>query len=143
MYLSSLCRIEEKGKPPFFPLNKVIFANREFTASLQALSELPASIWTGGRSALYSVRKYTLPPCLPFHCLCHPLLLMRLFSKALCHTHTHTAQTPVMQHDLSSYQLLTLSTISGALLAPHQCTLTHRQRSLGVHLQSVGEINRF
>lgn len=38
-------------------------------------------------------------------------------------THIRTAQTPVMQYDLFSYQLLTLSTISGP--SWHQYTLTH------------------
>lgn len=38
---------EGSSLPPPPSLNKVCFANREFTASLQALCELPASIWTG------------------------------------------------------------------------------------------------
>lgn len=117
---------------PFLPpSNKVGFANGEFTASLQVLSELPASIWTGGgmfrsqirhRSALFSgmisdslpvCPLLSLPPSLPL------LLWCQRLGGIMSHAHTHTAQTPVMQYDLFSYQLLTLSTISDSCWHQH------------------------
>lgn len=141
MYLLSLCWNEEKGALlDRFPLDKVCFANREFTASLQTLCELPASIWTGDRysvakcitTQLFSLTQIQTFSLFTLYCLCLSLLFLPPFSTALC----HTAQSPVMQYDLFSYQLLALSTISSSLL---RHTHTQRQRSLGIHLQSVGE----
>lgn len=86
MYLSSLCRIKEKGAP-FSPLNKVIFANREFTASLQALCELPASIWTGDHSALFSGVNTDSLPVYPLLSLSPSSSPASVFHSIMSHTH--------------------------------------------------------
>lgn len=132
MYLLRFVLKWGEGSPLFLflppPSNKVDFANGEFTASLQALSELPASIWTGERdveepnaSPLGSFLRHEFrpPPWCPFTVSALPLLLLCrfFFPTALCHV--HTPQTPVMQYDLFSYQLLTLSTISDSCWHQH------------------------
>lgn len=83
----------EEGRPLFFSLlNKVCFAKTDFTASLLALCELPASIWSGDRClAAKCIRPQlffsdinthacTHTPCLPF-------AASLLFVSTLCHTH--------------------------------------------------------
>lgn len=112
------------GRECFFsflpPSHKVCFASGEFTASLQVLSELPASIWTNGGMFRSQIRHHSallsgmISDSLSLFvrcCLCLPLLLWCQCLNGIM-SHTHTAQTPVMQYDLFSYQLLTLSTIS-------------------------------
>lgn len=71
-------------------------------------------------SALFSGMNSDPPPWFPFTVSALPLLLLCrffFFSTALCHA--HTPQTPVMQYDLFSYQLLTLSTISDSCWHQH------------------------
>lgn len=140
MYLSSLCRIEEKGAP-FFPLNKVIFANREFTASLQALCELPASIWTGDHSAFFSGVNTDSLPVYPLLSLSPSSSPASVFHSIMSHTHSTNSCYATWPFLLSAVDIEhNLWLFAG--ITP-TCTHTHRQRSLGVHLQSVGEINRF
>lgn len=113
-----------ESSPFFLLLNKVCYAKRDFTASLLALCELPASIWSGdGCSVAKSISARLFSPTLTHTLPVYPLLSQSPSSSQYYVTRIHTAQTPVMQYDLFSYQLLTLSTISG--LSWHQYTHTH------------------
>lgn len=122
----------------FTPSNKASFANREFTASLQALSELPASIWTrdGCSAAKYAARlflglEFRPRPRLPFTVSASSFFSSCISLSFFVHYVRHMALTSVMQYDL--FLLSTVDIEHNLTLCWHQHahTRTHTHTPTG------------